>query len=185
MSLVNDEASTELINRTRTVYEKMSVCGTGTGWFTKGCGHERSGSLQKANLGVGIGIYFKQLKTLMCMLMVCTILSVPAFVLFWSGQSQGSKSTSSQDLTFSDFILGLSLGNLGEQAINTVQLDFADWRQKVELFCETGVIGKINRHGIAMIERFDSDTYFFEDTFCPINLTRENNRAIKEKCAKS
>lgn len=128
-----------------------------------------------------MAIYFKQLKSLICMLMAFTFLSLPAYLLFWSGSLQNNPDTSG-GVSFYDFILSLSLGNLGEKAWNINELDFQLDQQKVEMFCETGVIGEISKHGIAMVERFDAETSYYEDTFCEVELSSANKQAIEQNC---
>ena len=46
------------------------------------------------------------------MLLVCTLLSLPAYVLFWSGKAMNTNDMDSQ-MSFNEFIGSLSLGNLG------------------------------------------------------------------------
>ena len=88
-----------------------------------------------------MSIYFKQLKTLVCMFFAFTILSVPAFVLFWSGSIQNTNLIGDQRIVFNDLILALSLGNLGEKALNINELNLNRQSQIIEMFCDTGVIG--------------------------------------------
>lgn len=130
-----------------------------------------------------MSIYFKQLKTLMCMFFVFTVLSVPAFALFWSGKSHNrSLSGEATSLVFNEVILALSLGNLGEKALFINELDLKKSSQVVEMFCETGVIGGINKHGIALVERFDNEVAYFEDTYCGTDLSAYNKQQIEDEC---
>ena len=77
------------------VYEKFPVCGTSTGWFAEQCGTSRDTELSV--LGVGISTYFKQLKTLVVMLLVFTLFSIPAMVLFWSAGKHKVDVSASKD----------------------------------------------------------------------------------------
>lgn len=61
------------------------------------------------NLGIGVSIYFKQVKSLICMLFVCTLLSLPSYYIFWSARSHDNPADG-----FNELILALSLGSLGE-----------------------------------------------------------------------
>lgn len=70
-----------------------------------------------------MSIYFKQLKTLVCMFLAFTVLSAPAYILFWSGKSHNSNLLDDKSILFNDLILALSLGNLGERALNINELD--------------------------------------------------------------
>ena len=76
------EAETEKLDD-ETVFEPFPVWGTSTGWFDDRCRSSRHSDIQE-RLGVGISIYFKQLKTLILMFFVFTVLSIPAFVIFSS-----------------------------------------------------------------------------------------------------
>ena len=66
-----------------TVYERFPVCSTQIGWFSNKCKSTRHSEIQE-RLGVGMSIYFKQLKTLTLMFFVFIVLSIPAFIIFSS-----------------------------------------------------------------------------------------------------
>ena len=38
-------------------------------------------------MGVGVSVYFKSLKNMIFMMLIFTMLSLPAFILFWSGHT--------------------------------------------------------------------------------------------------
>ena len=84
------------------------------------------------------------------MLLTCTCLSIPAYILFWNGESRKC-SDDSENYTFNDFILALSLGNLGEKSYEVNELDLHKQMQRIEMFCNTGVINSLNKHGIAQL----------------------------------
>jgi hypothetical protein len=48
--------------------------------------------------------------------------------------------------------LAVSLGNLGEKESSTKKIDYRKQAQQVPILCKTGVIGKVNKHGIAMTD---------------------------------
>lgn len=77
-------------------------------------------------MGAGVSIYFKQLKNLIVMLLLCTLLSTPAFVLFWSGKSLNNPDTQidGENYSFNTYIAALSLANLGDLSfrMNTLKL---------------------------------------------------------------
>ena len=52
----------------------------------------------------------------------------------------------------------------------------------MEMFCETGVIGEITKHGIAMVERYDNQMSYFEDTYCNTELSKTNQDNIQQNC---
>lgn len=132
-----------------------------------------------------MSIYFKQLKTIGFMLIACTLLSLPAYLLFWHGaNSRNPDAASSLSLSsFNDLILAVSLGSLGEKISYINELDLLKANQRVEIFCETGVIGQINKHGIAKIERSsDTDISYLEDTFCSVPISAQNEEVLKAEC---
>ena len=102
-----------------TTFSKFPLCKTSTGWFCSchRCCCFRRSKIQE-NLGVGVSIYFKQLKNLIILMCICTLLSMPAFVLFWSGRSLNNPDTQEGSMTLDIFIASLSLANLGEKSIN-------------------------------------------------------------------
>ena len=77
-------------------------------------------------------------------------------------------------MSFKNFLLGLSLGNLGDKAWNINELDLKRKKQRLEMFCETGVIGEVAKHGIAMVERYDKEISYFEDTYCSVDILEVN-----------
>ena len=93
-------------------YSEFPVCSTETGWFL--CCNQYSHSQIADELGLGMSIYFKQLKNLTLMLIICTLLSLPAYVLYWSGnRSNNSFSIEDPKAFFSTF----TLGNLGQSSL--------------------------------------------------------------------
>ena len=160
-------------------FRKFSVCGTATGWFCSCCC--RKSNIQR-ELGVGVSIYFKQLKNLMMIFFLCTILSVPAFILFWSGRHLNNPDTSTDSgFRLNTFIASLSLANLGQKSINLDQLDLKENDSIVEMFCETGIIGKISAYGIA--QKLETSTVdYFADTYCGLDITRTNREPFNNDC---
>ena len=79
------------------------------------------------------------------MLLTCTLLSLPAYCLFWTGYSRGDPREN-----FNEIILALSLGSLGDQIQHVNELDLSLNTQSLALFCETGVIGTLTKHGVAL-----------------------------------
>ena len=58
-------------------------------------------------LGLGVNIYLKQLKSLVCLFFICSLISVPSFILYYYG---GDTTTVKDSKTlFSTF----TLGNIG------------------------------------------------------------------------
>ena len=62
--------------------KSFSWCGTKTGWHCL-CKSLRHSDLKE--LGVGVVVYFKMLKFLMCLFAWFIILSIPAYFFYYSG----------------------------------------------------------------------------------------------------
>lgn len=92
-------------------YEKFPICKTKTGWFH--CSKEYTHSDIDDELGLGISIYFKQLKALLLMLFVCFLLSIPSMVLFWNG---GYNDVSEGFRDAKSVVAAFTLGNIGQQS---------------------------------------------------------------------
>ena len=107
-----DKVNGTLENEKEYEYSKFPICKTNTGWFL--CCNQYTHSDIADELGLGMSIYFKQLKNLVLMLAICTILSLPSYVLFWSGDPSNNKfSIEDPKAFFSTF----TLGNLGQSSL--------------------------------------------------------------------
>jgi len=135
-------------------------------------------------MGVGVSIYFKSLKNMVVILLICTLLSLPAYLLFWSGRTLNNPDKSADEsLSFTTMIASLSLANIGEISVNLNQLNLYKTNlnktdtlelaqvKKFSMFCETGLIGEIEDHGIALPQDIDNEIDFFVDTYCDIERT--------------
>ena len=96
-------------------------------------------------LGLGISIYFKQLKALVIMLVVCTLLSIPSLILFYSGGyndiSEGLRDTKSLFAAF-------TLGNIGQRSsIQCRSLPLSQLKTSVDLYCNFGEISALAAFG--------------------------------------
>lgn len=101
-------------------YAKFPVCKTRTGWFH--CSTDYTHSDIAEELGLGISIYFKQLKALVIMLLVCVLLSIPSFILFVNGSYNDiSESSSNTKSFFAAFTLG-NIGQISSLACNSLPL---------------------------------------------------------------
>ena len=124
-------------------YVKFPICSTKTGWFH--CSTDYTTSDIADELGIGISIYFKQLKALVIMLVVCTLLSIPSFVLFWHGSyndiSEGMRDTKS-------LLASVTLGNLGQRSyFQCKSYSLEQMRTTVDLYCPFGDISSIAAFG--------------------------------------
>lgn len=103
-------------------YVKFPICKTNTGWFH--CSTDYTHSDIAEELGLGINIYFKQLKALIIMLSVCCVLSIPSFVLFWHGSYNNVSEGAIRDTK--SIMAAMTLGNVGyrsELACKSMPLD--------------------------------------------------------------
>ena len=107
----------------------------------------------------------------MIMLLVCTLLSGPAYALFLGGSLQ---SNYTKALILNDFPMALSLGNLGEKTSNANKIDFRQEKQQVLMLCKAGVIVKVNKYGIALVDSQNQESYN-STTFCNVNITANNS----------
>ena len=166
-----------------TKFKPFSPCFSSTGWFCTCCC--RQSKIQR-ELGVGVSIYFKQLKNLVIILFLCTLLSLPAYALFWSGRSLNNPDKISEDqklsLTVNTFIASISLANLGEKSININKLELSKPTQGTEMFCETGKIGRISSYGIAVPLETSQEIEYFADTYCALEVSQANIQLYDKFC---
>jgi len=66
------------------------------------------------------------------------VLSLPAFVLFWSGG--GLKDSEETQSPFNLLVTSLSLANLGQKTTSMHQLDLMRKSDKIEVICDVGKI---------------------------------------------
>ena len=99
-----------------TEFKPFPCCGTKIGWFCSCCCCCSKKSDISGELGTGVSIYFKQMKNLIILLFICTLLSMPAYVLFYSGRTLNNPDTQveGQGFEFDSFLGSLSLANIGE-----------------------------------------------------------------------
>lgn len=65
-------------------HRRYPLCSTGTGRFSSSA-HSKNDRQINRELGLGISIYFKQLKSLIVLFMFFTVLKIPSFVFFYYG----------------------------------------------------------------------------------------------------
>ena len=158
---------------------KCPQCATNTGYFVQwGCCRRRHSHIQK-ELGVGISVYFKQLKNLLVITFLCTLLSMPAFVLFWSGNILNNPDTNPEGLSLGRFIAAVSLANIGDTVKMLNQLDLNLPRQELDMFCEVGKIGADSAYFLAV----PADDGDYEDgTVCGVPFVGVNHQTFDEEC---
>lgn len=138
-----EEESGLMIEKELHEYAHFPICKTNTGWFH--CSTEYTHSEIDDELGLGISIYFKQLKALTIMLAVCFLLSLPSMVLFWNGYyndvTEGFRDTKS-------FFAAFTLGNIGPRSsIQCKSLALDEMKTSVDLFCSFGEISSLSAFG--------------------------------------
>jgi len=85
---------------------------------------------------MGVSIYFKQLKSLICLFFIFSLISVPSFILYYYG---GDTTTVKDSKTlFSTF----TLGNIGQTERVCSQSTYEN--AHVKLFCGYGVIDELS-----------------------------------------
>ena len=84
-----------------------SCCGTSTGWYCL-CKSLRKADIRE--LGIGMSIYFKFLKYMMCVFFFLTVLSIPTVILFYNANPHNEDF---EFLPLNRKISTLSLGNIG------------------------------------------------------------------------
>ena len=50
------------------------------------------------------------------------------------------------------------------------------------MFCETGTIGDIVSHGIGLPQPISSEIDYFDNTYCRIDVPKQNEAIYLEKC---
>ena len=139
-----EEESGTLMEQEVHEYAKFPVCKTRTGWFH--CSTDYTHSDIAEELGIGISIYFKQLKALVIMLFFCVVLSIPSFILFLNGDYNNiSNDLRDTKSTIAAFTLG-NIGHMGSLPCNTLPLNHLT--TKIDLQCKFGHIRGLAAFGI-------------------------------------
>ena len=141
-------------------YEKFPICSTNTGFFGGGCCENIEKSDIEGELGLGISIYFKQLKVLIIFCFLCTLVSIPAYFIFATGEQLGSREAV-RTSGLSNFFTRFSLGNVGENQQNWVFVKQNQSDVKVPLACLAGTMNKVpTDYGIGAVKASDQDGKF-------------------------
>ena len=105
-------------------------CGFSTGWMSFSSKSKSDGADEK--LGLGVSLYFKQLKSLVILYLVLSFVSIPAFTLYYFGGKQQA--------TFQDskaFMSTFTLGNVGQ---SVSECTIANRTSPLEIYCPFGYI---------------------------------------------
>lgn len=87
-------------------YSKHPCCGTNTG---SGCCTKESRRTELDTYGVGIALYFQFLKSITWMFFIAGIMSIPAYVLYYSGNASTMQTSNVKNV-----LTAFSLGNIGQ-----------------------------------------------------------------------
>ena len=63
--------------------QKLSICGSSTGWFNCCCRSQRKSDFEP--FGVGIVVYFQLMKYMAMMFLLLSLVSIPTMVFFFYG----------------------------------------------------------------------------------------------------
>ena len=167
-----------------TKFENFSLCSTNTGWFASCCCCYKGSDIASV-LGVGVSVYFKQTKNLVIILLLCTLLSLPAYALFWSGNVLNNPDTTQESgLDFKTSLAALSLANLGEFETMSLEFKLGSETQAAHLYCEHGIIGQMQGHGVAIPTPATDDSDYESDTYCEVTAL-PNRQNYLEECYKN
>ena len=121
---------------------RFRCCSTKIGRFSLS-GNEKTITEAEEELGIGMTIYFRQMKFFALIFTILTLISVPSFILFSLG-----KSPSGQGLWFN-----LSLGNLGYEDLACSYSKVQESELvEINLECSVGIISAMLEFGLSTKE---------------------------------
>ena len=92
----------------KTLFTKHPICGTSTG-FHLCCKKSRESDLKK--YGSGITLYFQFLKHMTAVFFIMSLLSIPAYIFYLSGNAVGKEL---DPKNIKNALTAISLGNIGQ-----------------------------------------------------------------------
>lgn len=119
-------------------YIEYPVCGTSTGWHHPNKKYRESGFKE---LGVGVSLYFKFLKYLVCIFLVAGIFSLPAIILFINA-STGNFSTNP---SLETALTTTTIGNMG--TVTTSCYKMTNLVSTATFFCSYGRLTEVDEVG--------------------------------------
>jgi hypothetical protein len=144
-------------------YKKHPICrGTSTGWP---CCTRNIRKSDLSQYGTGVVVYFQFLKFMVLTYLGLFLLSVPAFILYYSGNAF----MSTRNSEFKSVIAQFSLGNIGQAstACNSAQMVTTTNPESINLFCSYGNLDTILEFGQTLVSSHSTcktDLYFTPDT---------------------
>ena len=101
-----------------------------------------------AELGTGVCLYFKMIKYMMGLFLLFTILSIPSYFLYWTGNNYRNRMYSTSSFMNLDYVLSAnSIGNLGESLKSCFSMTVnkpSIQNQTLQLSCDYGVMTALN-----------------------------------------
>eukprot|EP00347_Sterkiella_histriomuscorum_P019608 403340984 len=170
----------------KTRYEKHPFCKTKTGW---NCCCRSQRHTDFAQYGSGIALYFQFLKHITLVLFIMSVLSIPSYIFYYSGNTaEDGKSTSVKYV-----LAALSLGNIGQSdfACNSAQMA----QGKISLYCAYGTLDTVSMFGQSLSNstsscKNDGETISYTPTHCDYenskfgSVNKKNiDTAFNESCS--
>ncbi|CDW83214.1 UNKNOWN [Stylonychia lemnae] len=125
-------------------YKLHPYCKTKTGWH---CCTKNSRKSDFSRYGIGIVLYFQFLKHMTIVFCLMALLSIPAYIFFFSGNSADTSNYSNLKYILAAF----SLGNIGQSQIACNSAQVSDGG--INLYCPIGSLNSIKTFGQALISR--------------------------------
>ena len=118
------------------LFKPFPLCGTPTGRLTNTSDKDDDELYFEEVMGVGMVVYFRLLKYLVCMFFVFTLLSIPSLIMYQAGNQQAEGGD--MKAVFSRY----SLGNLGGsvKACADGDVNGAEEDEVQTLLCQYGTI---------------------------------------------
>eukprot|EP00352_Strombidinopsis_acuminata_P001759 CAMPEP_0176404344 /NCGR_PEP_ID=MMETSP0126-20121128/50789_1 /TAXON_ID=141414 ORGANISM="Strombidinopsis acuminatum, Strain SPMC142" /NCGR_SAMPLE_ID=MMETSP0126 /ASSEMBLY_ACC=CAM_ASM_000229 /LENGTH=143 /DNA_ID=CAMNT_0017783077 /DNA_START=637 /DNA_END=1068 /DNA_ORIENTATION=+ len=120
----------------------MPCCGSHSGFFCC-CKKCRRNENVSQELGSGMTIYFKTMKSFIFLFFVFTIMSLPAYYLYWNG----TPIPEGESITFSDSFGRLTLGNIGQSTEECGEAEYEG--DTFELYCSFGQMHALNIYAVS------------------------------------
>ncbi|TNV86581.1 hypothetical protein FGO68_gene17344 [Halteria grandinella] len=142
----------------KAMYTKHPICRTSTGWP---CCTRKSRESDLSQYGAGLVLYFQFIKFLILVYAGLFILSLPCFVLYFSGNAFSNTAESE----FKNFLAQFTIGNIGQasSACNSAQMVTTTNPESINLFCTFGTLDKVLDFGQTLVASnpvCKSDLYF-------------------------
>jgi hypothetical protein len=126
--------------------KRLQFCATSTGTFCWCCKTAKQAEVNK-QLGLGMSLYFQQLKSLTWLFFLFTVIQLPAMVFFFKAGNPEEQTVENWSTAFEWF----TLGNLG-QWDNTCDFFLPAQGNDITLFCPYGYVESLEMFALASPE---------------------------------